>query len=155
MPSPSENALAVALKELIGNLYVMYIRAHGAHWNVEGPLFPMLHDYFGDLQSDVFGSIDTFAEALRQHEFYAPNNLSQVIAGATIADASFKTGQPTPIMQDMVGVNMQVMTSLNKVYRAAETASDLGLSNFVQDRLAAHLKHSWQLRAYLKDFSVD
>jgi starvation-inducible DNA-binding protein len=155
MPSPSENALAVALKELIGNLYVMYIRAHGAHWNVEGPLFPMLHDYFGDLQSDVFGSIDTFAESLRQHEFYAPNNLSQVIAGATIADASFKTGQPTPIMQDMVGVNAQVMTSLNKVFRAAETASDLGLSNFVQDRLAAHLKHSWQLRAYLKDFSVD
>lgn len=155
MPSPAENALAVALKELIGNLYVMYIRAHGAHWNVEGPLFPMLHDYFGDLQSDVFGSIDTFAESLRQHEFYAPNNLSQIIAGATIADATFKTGQPIPLMQDMVGVNAQVMTSLNKVYRAAESASDLGLSNTVQDRLAAHLKHSWQLRAYLKDFSIE
>lgn len=152
MPSPAENALAVALKELIGNLYVMYIRAHGAHWNVEGPLFPMLHDYFGDLQSDVFGSIDFFAESLRQHEFYAPNNFSQVMAGATIPDATFKNGQPIPLMQDMVGVNSQVMTSLNKAYRASEAANDLGLSNFIQDRLGAHLKHSWQLRAYLKDF---
>ena len=74
------------------------------------------------------------------------------MAGATIPDATFKNGQPIPLMQDMVGVNSQVMTSLNKAYRAAETANDLGLSNFIQDRLGAHLKHSWQLRAYLKDF---
>lgn len=150
MPSPAENALAAALKEVIGNLYVMYIRAHGAHWNVEGPLFHSLHDYFSDLQSDVFGSIDFFAESLRQHEFYAPNNLSQVMSGATISDETFKNGSAPALLQDLVAVNTQVMSSLSKVYRAAETANDLGLCNFAQDRLGAHLKHQWQLRAQLK-----
>ena len=152
MPSPSESVLSAALKELMANLYVMYLRAHGAHWNVEGMLFAPLHKYFGQLYEDVFESIDPIAEALRQHDVYAPYTLSHVAKLATIADAQLVNGQPTPLLQDLVGVNSQVQTSLAKAFRAAESAGDLGLANILQDRMAAHLKHAWQLRAHLKNF---
>ena len=102
MPSPSEIVLSAALKELMANLYVMYLRAHGAHWNAEGMLFAPLHKYFGQLYEDVFESIDPIAEALRQHDVYAPYTLSHVAKLATIADAQLVNGQPTPLLQDLV-----------------------------------------------------
>jgi DNA-binding ferritin-like protein len=35
-------------------------------------------------------------------------------------------------------------------YRAADNATELGLANFIQDRIAAHQKHGWMLKATLK-----
>lgn len=151
VPSPAETALIAALKELLGNIYVMYFRAHGAHWNVEGPLFVSLHEFFGELAADVYGSADVIAEAIRQHDAYAPFNLSHVVKLATIPDAvmTFENGgAPTALLQDLFNVNELMRGSLKKAFRAANQAEDDGLANFIQDRMAAHQKWMWQLRAH-------
>jgi DNA-binding ferritin-like protein len=67
-------ALVGALRELLGNVYGMYFRAHSAHWNVEGPFFGPLHDFFGELYEAVFDSADLVAEIMRFHRYYAPNS---------------------------------------------------------------------------------
>ncbi len=36
-------------KECLANTFVMYMKAHGYHWNVIGSDFPQLHGFFGDL----------------------------------------------------------------------------------------------------------
>lgn len=152
MANANDMALAVALKELIGNSYVMYLRAHGAHWNVEGPLFHSLHDFFGKIAEDVYDPIDIFAESLRQHEFYAPYTFSHIVKVSTIPDVVLAPGQPIPMLQDLVMVNGIVMTSLAKVKYHAERVSpvDDGLVNHIEERRAAHLKWDWQLKAHLK-----
>lgn len=150
--SPAEATLIAALKEALGNVYVMYLRAHAAHWNVEGPLFASLHDFFGDIYTDVFGSADTIAEGLRQHDAYAPFNLSHIVKLSNIADATFLFeggAAPSPLIQDLYTVNEAVRASLGKAQRAAEVAGDLGLANFFQDRLAMHQKWMWQLKAHM------
>jgi starvation-inducible DNA-binding protein len=144
-----EAALVASLKELLGNTFVLYLRAHGAHWNVEGSLFPSLHDYFGDFAEDVYSSIDVIAESLRQHYTYAPSTLSHLANLATIPDAqlNFESGALGHVLlSDLRDTNTALRMSLDKAYRLADQAGDLGLANFLQDRMAAHLKHDWQLR---------
>jgi DNA-binding ferritin-like protein len=46
--------------------------------------------------------------------------------------------------------NSMVLASLMLSYRDADNASELGLANFLQDRIAAHQKHAWMLKATLK-----
>jgi len=152
MPTPEnqETALAAALHELLGNAFVMYLRAHGAHWNVEGAQFHSLHDFFSVVYNDVFGSIDPIAEALRFHKFYAPSTLAGISRSATIPDNSFENGNPVPMLQDLIGVNAKVLESLFKVMPLADAAQDPGLSNFIQDRINMHNKWAWQLRSHLK-----
>lgn len=152
MANANDTALAVALKELIGNSYVMYLRAHGAHWNVEGPLFHSLHDFFGKIADDVYGPIDVFAESMRQHDFFAPCTFSEVLKSSTIPETAMLTGQPIPMLKDLVMANGVVMTSLAKVKYCAERVSpvDDGLVNHIEERRAAHLKWDWQLKAHLK-----
>jgi starvation-inducible DNA-binding protein len=40
----------------------MYKMAHLSHWNVTGPNFASMHEFFGDLYTDVYESIDPIAE---------------------------------------------------------------------------------------------
>lgn len=144
-----ERQLETALHKLIGNLFNVYLEAHAAHWNVEGPLFPMLHEFFGEFASDTYGSIDTFAESLRQHDALAPANFAQ-----TMKAASLKEGQATTnaasLLQTLYGKNHLLLDSLKAVSAAAAAVDDQGLQNFTQERLYKHLKWDWQFRVQLK-----
>lgn len=147
-----EAALATSLRELLGNVFVMYLRAHGAHWNVEGALFHSLHDFFSDIYEDVFGSVDPIAEALRFHKFYAPNTISMMQRFSNIPDVIIESGNPVLMIQDLMAVNSKVLESLFKVMPLADAAGDPGLSNFIQDRINMHNKWAWQLRSHVKTF---
>jgi DNA-binding ferritin-like protein len=35
-------------------------------------------------------------------------------------------------------------------YKIAEAAGEIGVSNFLQDRIIAHQKHGWMIKATLK-----
>jgi len=65
------------LKILHASNFSFYLKLHFFHWNVEGPNFPQYHELFGDLYSDVHGSVDNYAEHLRALQAYAPGSLGR------------------------------------------------------------------------------
>jgi starvation-inducible DNA-binding protein len=144
----TERTLETALNRLLGNLFTFYLEAHGAHWNVEGPVFAMLHEFFGELASDTYGSIDNFAESLRQHQFLAPSAMPALVKAATIKDEG-PTTNPITLLQRLYGKNQLLMKNLKEVSAEAANVDDQGLQNFTQERLGAHLKWDWQLRSHL------
>jgi DNA-binding ferritin-like protein len=46
--------------------------------------------------------------------------------------------------------NRTVLASLLTAYQIAEEQGEIGISNILQDRLSAHEKHGWFLRASAK-----
>ena len=69
--------LKKAMKIAFASEYAFAIKAQNFHWNVEGPLFVQLHDLFERIYTEVYGSIDTFAEELRALQIYTPASLSK------------------------------------------------------------------------------
>lgn len=148
MAVTAEQRLITNLETLVGNLYVLYARAHGAHWNVEGKNFQELHAYFGGFYDNVHDSIDNFAEAMRQHKVYAPATLEESMK---LANLKATTGLSVEdMLKDLAKLNADLMENLHTTMKAAEAVDDCGLSNYCQDRLAWHLKQDWQLRAMRK-----
>jgi DNA-binding ferritin-like protein len=48
---------------------------------------------------------------------------------------------------NLIAANDKVLSSLIECYEMAEEAKEYGLSNFLQDRITAHKKHGWMLKA--------
>ena len=138
-----------SLKNVLANTFAMYLKAHGFHWNVEGPDFVQLHDFFGTLYLELFGAIDPIAEHIRAIDQYAPNSMARMIALADIKEVSnIPTAQA--MVKQLESDNKIVMASLMKAYQAAEKEKELGLANFLQDRIDIHAKHGWMLRSISK-----
>lgn len=150
MASPQQEAFVTASQQLMADLYALYFRAHSAHWNVEGPFFGPLHDFFGKIYDDVFTSIDTVAEGLRFHKFYVPATLRTMSKTTNVADILIDDGNPMRHLQAVLDANTLVLTSLHAAFNATEAISDVGLANFFQDRIMQHDKWAWQLRSHLK-----
>ena len=139
----------LALKTAFASEYAFAIKAQNFHWNVEGPLFVQLHELFERIYTEVYGSIDTFAEELRALQVYTPASLSKFSMLTMVEDEN-----SVPEFQDMLRellADSDKMANMFKiVFAMAESAGDHGLSNFFADRQDAHKKHSWMLRASLK-----
>lgn len=140
------NSAKVAFADTIS----FYLKTHYYHWNVEGNLFPMFHEFFEKIYLEVYGAVDPFAEFIRTLGAYAPGTLYRLAEITTIEQSD-----TIPSQMDMVSTllvdNNKVIKSLIAAFEQANTSSELsGFANFLQDRIAAHKKHEWMLKATLK-----
>lgn len=141
--------LADTLRKIISNSYILYFKAHSFHWNVEGPDFAQYHDFLGEFYEEVFGSIDTYAELIRTLDQYAPTSLKRIVELAELKEAD-SIPDAVEMLRSIKTDNDQFLLLLVRAYKEAEDLGELGISNYLQDRIQAHEKHSWMLRSITK-----
>jgi starvation-inducible DNA-binding protein len=137
------------LKVAFADTYALYVKAQNYHWNVEGPMFPMYHDFFGNIYEEVGGAIDRFAEEIRAAGAYAPAAFGRFAELSNIQDEVLVIGA-SQMVSNLYTDNMKVYTSLKMARDAADEYNQNGLVNFLEERLDAHKKHDWMLRATMK-----
>ena len=143
--------LAEILKTLLATEYAFVIKAQQFHWNVEGPDFAQLHEFFGDIYNEVYdNSIDRTAEYIRTLEEYTPGSferfgeLSQIQGQTKIPRARL-------MIEELLSDNAKLIELLNQCFAAAEQERQEGIANFIAERIDAHGKWGWQLRSFLKE----
>ena len=137
------------LKKVHADAFTFYLKAHFYHWNVEGSDFPQYHDFLQNLYQEVFASIDSLAELIRTLDSYAPGTLTRLKELTTIEETDDVPDAKT-MMTRLLQENNILRASLLTAYKTADTIGEVGISNFLQDRIQAHEKHSWMLRSILK-----
>jgi len=134
------------LKVVLANTFTMYIKTHGYHWNVIGSDFPQYHDFFGNLYIEVHGAVDNIAEQLRSINSFAPGSLQRMKELSELEEDDLVPNAAKMVV-NLIAANDKVLLSLVECYEMAEDAKEYGLSNFLQDRITAHKKHGWMLKA--------
>lgn len=141
--------IADSLRKLISEAYILYFKAHSFHWNVEGSDFAQYHQFLGNFYEEVFESIDMYAEFIRTTDQYAPTSLKRLVSMSDIEESD-TIPDASAMLRIIKRDNDQFLASLVSAYDEAEKASEFGISNYIQDRIQAHEKHAWMLRAITK-----
>lgn len=137
------------LKVAFADTYALYVKAQNYHWNVEGPMFAMYHDFFGKIYEEVGGAIDTFAEEIRAQQAYAPAAFSRFASLTNITDELLII-KPEQMVANLFSDNNVVLASLKAARAVADKYGENGLVNFLEERLDKHNKHAWMLRSMMK-----
>jgi starvation-inducible DNA-binding protein len=141
--------LVNALQKVLADTFTMYYKAHSSHWNVEGPNFPQYHDFFGNIYTELFAAVDNIAEEIRQLNAYPPSSLAELVSHSMVSENAGTLTAAEHILK-LIDANDLVLASLLMAYKEAEAATEIGLSNFIQDRVMAHQKHGWMLKSTSK-----
>ena len=137
------------LKVTQADAFTLYLKAHYYHWNIEGFSFPYLHDFLQNFYEDVFSSVDTIAELIRTLDSYAPGTLGRFKA-LTGIDEDETVPDAKTMISNIGRENLKMLASLTRSYDMATKENEIGIANFLQDRIQAHEKHGWMLRSILK-----
>ena len=141
--------LIKAMKVAFASEFSFYLKAHFYHWNVEGPDFKEYHDLFGGIYEEVYGSIDDFAENIRKLGGYTPGSFTR-FSMLTQVDDETEVQPPMIMVQELLADSEKMVKIFKMVYDLSEAEGKHGISNFLAERMDAHDKHSWMLRATLK-----
>jgi len=148
LSAEDRGAIAAGLVKLLADTYSLYHKTHGYHWNVRGPNFAALHTLMEGQYQEIWAATDTIAERIRAVGELAPQGYA-AFANLT----GIKDGDPEKSWDEMIAElkadNETVIATARAAFPAAEQAGDQATADLLTQRLLAHEKHAWMLRATL------
>lgn len=133
--------------------FSFYVKVHSHHWNVEGSDFYEYHKLFEEIYNEVYGATDPFAENVRKLGAYMPTSYHNLSMLTKIEDED-RVPSKDEMVQELIQDSERIRVILKKNYDAAEAEGEHGLSNFLAERMDAHRKHEWFLKASIKRESI-
>ena len=134
------------MKVVLATQFAFYLKIHSFHWNVTGPNFSQYHAFWGDLYNELWASLDEVAEHIRAIQGFAPGALARMQSLSRISD-QIEVPNANEMFRIALMDNNNMIAVLTDAFREAESAGEVGLANFLQDRIDIHKKHGWMLRA--------
>jgi starvation-inducible DNA-binding protein len=147
--SKERAAIAAGLSRLLADTYVLYLKTHNFHWNVEGPMFQTLHLMFMEQYTETWNAIDLVAERIRSLGHYAPGTYKEYLGLARIKETA-----GVPKAEQMIRLLIEgqeaVVKTAREVLPVAERADDQPTLDLLTQRMQVHEKNAWMLRSLLK-----
>ena len=138
--------LVEKMKVVLASTFAAGLKAQAYHWNVIGSDFPQLHGFFATIYEEYLVAVDPLAEHIRQLDAFAPQTLTRMAELSIIME-----DEKVPTAEKMVGnlltCNENLMNAVVEAYEMAEDQKMYGLSNYLQDRITAHTKLNWMIKA--------
>lgn len=138
--SDASGSLADELQSLLNNVSAYYITAHQFHWNVVGPDFAEFHEFFEEIYTDAWNSLDGLAESIRK--------MDQMV------DIEFGEPDECEGVREMLGCLSDMNKALIGQYKdtidCADKYREQGILNFLADRLDKHQMFQWQISSFTK-----
>ena len=142
-------AIANGLSRLLADTYVLYLKTHSFHWNVEGPMFQTLHQMFMVQYTETWNAIDPIAERIRALGHYAPGSSQQYEKLASIKE-SIGVPKAEKMVRELIEGQEAVARTARSVLPLADKANDQPTLDLLTQRLDIHEKNAWMLRSLLK-----
>ncbi len=140
------------LKQFLSSQYAFMAKCHFFHWNVEGPEFKQLHDFFQELYEDIFNNaVDQTAEHIRMLGGYAPGSFERFLELSRI---NGQTKIPRArIMLSEIKNDIDILLELaNEIVAfAPEQENSDPSSGFVSERIHVMMKYRWMIQSMLKE----
>lgn len=141
--------IANGLSRLLADSYLVYLKTHNFHWNVEGPMFQTLHDMFMQQYTETWNAIDAIAERIRALGHYAPGTYKEY---AKLARVKETDGVPKArkMVQLLIDGQEAIVKTAREVIPLADKANDEPTLDLLTQRMQIHEKNAWMLRSLLK-----
>jgi len=147
--SKDRAAIAQGLSRLLADTYVVYLKTHNFHWNVEGPMFQTLHQMFMEQYTEAWNAIDLVAERIRSLDHYAPGTYREYLELSRVKETA---GVPRAeaMIKLLIDGQEAVVKTAREVLPLAEKADDQPTLDLLTQRMQVHEKNAWMLRSLLK-----
>lgn len=149
IPAAERAAIAQGLSRLLADTYVVYLKTHSFHWNVEGPMFQTLHQMFMEQYTETWNAIDLIAERIRSLGEYAPGTYREYARLTRVQET-----EGVPRAEEMVKLLIEgqeaIVRTAREVLEVADAANDQPTLDLLTQRMQVHEKNAWMLRSLLK-----
>lgn len=145
----ADSELIQSLDQVLIDSQVFRQKAHTYHWNVEGPLFHSLHDFFGDIYEEMEEAVDEIAEHVRALGAYPTSDLSAYPQETRLSDPEPPSDlEAGAMISGLLINNQELIETLVEAEEASKQANNEAILDFVVGRHDQHSIYHYKLSSH-------
>ena len=130
--------------------YVLYTKTRKYHWNVIGPRFHQLHEFFKEQYEALDEMVDEIAERARQLGGKSLGTLDEFVRYSSINEEPGRNPDAHTMISNLLKDHERIIKTLRKNADEAEDLEDMATNDFFLVAVEKHEKMAWMLRAHLE-----
>jgi starvation-inducible DNA-binding protein len=137
------------LKVLLASTETFSLKSRNFHWNIEGSNFPQYHEFYDELYTESYGTIDKIAEYIRVLDSYAPASLTRYAELTIIQDQTKIPRAELMFVETLQDIHKMIELVVGMFDIATEERQQ-GIANYMAELQDFYAKKAWMVRSILK-----
>jgi starvation-inducible DNA-binding protein len=151
LPDEARKGVVEILNGRLCDEYTLYTKTRKYHWNVVGPRFHDLHEFFEDQYEIIEEMIDEIAERARQLGGKSFGTMEEFVRHSSIKEDPGEYPDANRMISNLLKDHESIIQTLRKnAEECDEEYKDMGTNDFLLEGMQKHEKMAWMLRAHLE-----
>ena len=138
--------ISAALRELLADVFVLYLKTKNFHWHMSGPHFRDYHLLLDEHADQIFAMTDDIAERARKIGGTTLRSIGDVARHQRLKDNDQEEVSPKEMLAELHRDNQQLTRALRAAHQLCEEHNDAATTSLIESWINETERRTWFLR---------
>ena len=143
--------VSAALRQLLADVFVLYVKTKSFHWHAAGAHFRDDHLLLDEQAAQIFAMIDDVAERARKVGGTTIHSVGEISRCQTLKDDDRDGLSRVDMLEALVADNRRLAGSLREVHEVCDRERDFATASLIENWLDETERRAWFLAATLHE----
>ena len=150
--NPSEVAeITTALRQLLGDVFVLYLKTKNFHWHMSGRHFRDFHLLLDEHADQIFTMTDDIAERARKIGGTTLRSISDISRHQRLQDNNEESVAPLDMLAELAADNRRLTRFLRATHEICDRNNDVATASLIENWIDQKERRTWFLSEIQRD----
>ena len=137
--------ISAALRELLADVFALYVKTKNFHWHMSGPHFRDYHLLLDDQGEQIFEMTDDIAERARKIGGTTLRSISDIAKNQRLKDNDAEFVSPKEMLAELADDNQQLTRFLRATHEICDRHNDVATASLIENWIDETERRTWFL----------
>lgn len=138
-------AISAALRELLADVFALYVKTKNFHWHMSGPHFRDYHLMLDDQSDQLFAMTDPVAERIRKVGGIALHSIGDISRHQRLQDNDEPSLTAEAMLKELLSDNQALTKYLRAAHEVCDQHGDVATASLIENWIDETEQRSWFL----------
>jgi starvation-inducible DNA-binding protein len=142
--------ISLSLRELLADVFALYVKTKNFHWHVTGPHFRDYHLFLDDHGDQIFAMTDVVAERIRKLGGTALRSIGDIARHQRLQDSDEISLTAGAMLAQLLADNQELTRYLRGTHDLCDQHNDVATASLIENWIDETERRSWFLYEMVK-----
>lgn len=137
--------ITTALRQLLADTFVLYLKTKNFHWHMTGPYFRDYHLLLDEHSEQIFAMTDDIAERARKIGGTTLRSIGDISRHQRLKDNNDESVVPKEMLAELSADNQALTRYLRSAHESCEKYNDVGTASLIEVWIDQTERRTWFL----------
>ena len=144
-------AISAALRELLADVFALYVKTKNFHWHMSGPHFRDYHLLLDEHGDQIFAMTDVIAERARKIGATTIRSIGDIARSQRLKDNDEEFVSPNDMLVELCADNQSLTRSLRIKHKLCEEHNDVATTSLIEVWIDESERRTWFLSETIRN----